>query len=157
MHIVSVCGNTALTTHWNPFHGAGEVNSDGSTLFDSYYGLEIFDLVAKDDPVTLALQSAPLGLEVVEDDGGTYAMLLLDGVDALLRVNIATAANEPIELAASPLALDAMPDGTFVVTHPSAFGLLSFVDAATGDVTTASGFAVYGLLEEPVLPRRNVE
>jgi len=130
---------------------------NGSTLFDSYYGLEIFDLVAKDDPVTLALQSAPLGLEVVEDDGGTYAMLLLDGVDALLRVNVATAANEPIELAAAPLGLDAMPDGTFVVTHPSAFGLLSFVDAATGDVTTASGFAVYGLLEEPVLPRRNVE
>jgi hypothetical protein len=129
----------------------------GSSPFDAYHGLQIFDLATLRTPVTLALQSSPVGLQVTQDGGATYALLLLDGVDALLRVNLATAQSEAVELAAPPLGIDSMPDGTFVVTHPSSLGLVSFVDAATGEITTASGFAALDLLVEPVLPRRNVE
>jgi hypothetical protein len=149
--------DTMLLTDAMDFAVATLNPENGSSPFDGYYGMQIFDLVAKDDPVTLALQTAPVGLEIVGDEGSTYAMLLLDGIDALLKVDLATARSQEVELAAAPLGIDAMPDGTFVVTHPSPLGLLSFVDAATGTVTNASGFAVLDLLEEPVLPRRTVE
>jgi hypothetical protein len=129
----------------------------GSGLLDSRYAMQIFDTVQKDDPVTLALGSAPVGLEIVSDDGGTYALLLLDGLEKLLRVDLATAGNDEVELDAAPLGIGAMPDGTFVVTHDSPLGMLTFIDAATGDATSVSGFASTNLLREAVLPRRNVE
>jgi hypothetical protein len=129
----------------------------GSGLLDSRYAMQIFDMVEKDDPVTLALGSAPVGLEIVADDGGTYALLLLDGLEQLLRVDLATAGSDEVELDAAPRGIGAMPDGTFVVTHDSALGMLTFIDAATGESTTVSGFAATNLLREAVLPRRDVE
>lgn len=136
-------------------------SSSGSGVggfYDQFYGLQIFDLVTKDDPVALALESYPVGVEIVEGTSGAHALVLLEGLDELLSIDLATAATGSVSLEEPPLGIDAMPDGTFVVTHPSPLGLISFVDPADSThITTAAGFASSGLLSSPVLPRRNVE
>jgi hypothetical protein len=129
----------------------------GNDFLDRYYGLQIFDLADRSDPIALALQSNPVGFALTEREDGAYALLLLDGVDKLLSVDLVTAQDEEIELEAAPLGITAIPEGGFVVTHPSGMGLLSFVDPTTGTVTTAQGFALANLAAEAVLPRRNVE
>ena len=123
---------------------------------NGYYGLTLFDLVAQDDPVTLALQTRPVGLEIVASQ---TALVLLEGNDALFTVDLATAHTEDLSLEAPALGIDAMPgeDGRFVVTHDASLGLISFVDPSTGDIATAAGFASQGLLNDHPLPRRNEE
>jgi hypothetical protein len=129
----------------------------GGNFLDQYYGLQIFDLADRSDPIALALQSNPVGFALTEREDGAYALLLLDGVDKLLSVDLVTAQDEEIELEAAPLGIAAIPEGGFVVTHPSGMGLLSFVDPTTGTVTTAQGYALANLAAAAVLPRRNVE
>lgn len=136
----------------------------GATAFyDANYGLEIFHLPASAnesvaDPVALALQGRPVGLATSSDADGTYALVLMEGIETLLRVDLASALTAQVELSQPPVGIAAMPDGGFVVTHDSALGLLSFIDPSSGEITaTASNFAATNIVSEPVLPRRNVE
>lgn len=130
----------------------------GGDFFDGYYGLAIFDLVGQGDPDSLALASEPVGFELLEGDSGAHALLLLDGVDELLMVDLATGSDTSFELEEPPLGIDAMPDGAFVVTHASPMGLVTFVDPADPEnVTVVSGFATTGLLGDTELPRRAEE
>ena len=129
----------------------------GGDFLDDYYGLALFDLIGRGDPITLALQSAPVGVAITEGDSSAYALVLLDGVDALLSVDLTTAADAQLDLEAPPLSIAAIPDGGFVITHPSGLGLMSFFDPATGAVTTVSGFALTQFADEPELPRRDTE
>jgi DNA-binding beta-propeller fold protein YncE len=139
-------------------YAEGGAGNDASSFFDAYYGLGVFDLGSDEsDPIALVLEGEPVGLELTVDDGKDYALALMDGVDALQKVDLAAADASEILLEEPPLGIDATPDGTFVVTHESPLGLISFVDAATESVTTAAGFASAGLLDRPVLPRRHVE
>jgi hypothetical protein len=60
-----------------------------------------------------------------------------------------------LDLSAPPIAIGALEDGRFFITHDEAFGLISLLDPATGKLSEISGFAVAGLLpEETLLPRR---
>ncbi len=137
--------------------------SGATGFYDANYGLEIFHLPASAsddvaDPVALALQGRPVGLATADDADGTYALVLMEGIETLLRVNLETALTAQVELSQPPIGIAALPDGGFVVTHDAALGLLSFVDPASGEITaTASNFAATNLISEPVLPRRNVE
>lgn len=132
--------------------------NDASGFYDQYYGLGVFDLGdAPADPVALLLEGEPVGLELTEDEGTNYALVLMNGVDALQKVDLARGAATEIVLEEPSLGIDAMPDGRFVVTHDSMLGLVTFVDASSEELVTAAGFAAAGLLERPVLPRRNVE
>jgi hypothetical protein len=131
----------------------------GGDAYDDFYGAGIFDLGAEHDPVSFALSGRPVGFEVVETDGVPYALLLIDGHDELVTLELPTAASSGLELEEPPLGIAAMPGGLFVVTHSAALGLLSFVDpAVVGDeaaaVATVGGFAATELLSEPRLPRR---
>ncbi|MFZ5477842.1 MAG: hypothetical protein ACOZNI_13795 [Myxococcota bacterium] len=133
----------------------------GSDPYDGWYGVGIFDLTDETDPVSFALSGAPIGFEMVETDGVPYALVLVEDHDELLSLELPTAASAGLALEEPPTGIAAMPGGLFVVTHPSALGLLSFVDPSEPDedraVRTAGGFATAGLLSEPELPRRNEE
>lgn len=136
---------------------AGSGN-DASSFYDQHYGLGVFDLGSDPaDPVALLLEGQPLGLELTADGAANYALVLMSGVDGLQKVDLAAGRATEILLEDPPLGIDAMPDGSFVVTHDSPLGLVTFVDAATEEVVTAAGFAATGLFERPILPRRSVE
>ena len=131
--------------------------SDGvSGFYDAYYGLSIFDLTTDSTPAALALQSAPVGVQLVSEGGVNTAFVLLDGLDELVQVDLATGSSSSLKLAAPPVGITAIPDGPFVVSHESALGLLSFYDVATGEVVSAANFATLGMYGERVLPRVEV-
>jgi DNA-binding beta-propeller fold protein YncE len=124
---------------------------------DNRWGLAVADLLG-DNIISLVLESKPVGLEVIQKDDGAYALLLLDGVDSLIQVNLAEPGNyEAIELPSAPAGIDASPDGGFTIAHVSALGQVSFLDPASGDIRTTSGFATSGMLAETTLPRRDQE
>ena len=133
----------------------------GSSGLDQYqnnrWGLAVADLLT-DNIVSLVLESEPVGLEVIQKDDGAYALLLLDGVDSLIQVNLAAPGNyEAIELPSAPAGIDASPNGGFTISHMSALGQVSFLDPATGEILTTSGFATSGMLTHDTLPRRGQE
>ena len=99
-----------------------------------------------------------MGLALVEGDSTTYALLLLDGLDKLLKVDLAKP-SQPVEidLPAPPTGIGALPDGRFWVTHQSGLGLVSFLDPATDEPVSAGGFALAGLMDDAALPRRSNE
>jgi hypothetical protein len=132
--------------------------NDVSGFYDQYYGLGLFDLAAEPrDPVALLLEGRPVGFALTTDDTANYALVLMEGIDALQKIDVGAATASELLLEEPPVGIDAMPGGLFVVTHPNPLGLVTFVDATTESLTTAAGFASAGLLERPVLPRRDVE
>jgi hypothetical protein len=132
-------------------------SSTGSSLDayqDSRWGLAVIDLQDEDE-TSLVLEAEPIGLAVMERDEATYALVLMDGIEHLLQVNL----DEPtffteVELDGPPLSIGQLASGQFYVTHDAALGLVSFLDPSTGALTTASGFATPGLLHEPTLLNR---
>ncbi|MDP2312295.1 MAG: hypothetical protein Q8P41_05270 [Pseudomonadota bacterium] len=132
--------------------------NDVSGFYDQYHGLGLFDLGdTPRDPVALLLEGDPVGFALTTDGTADYALVLMEGVDTLQKIDIAAGTSNEIRLEESPVGIDAMPDGLFVVSHPNPLGLVTFVDATTESMNTAAGFAAVGLLERPALPRRNVE
>ena len=73
-----------------------------------------------------------------------------------MQVDLATGTSSSLKLSAAPVGIAAMPDGTVVVSHDSALGLISFYDVATGNVVTASNFGALGLYGERELARLEV-
>ncbi|RME21800.1 MAG: hypothetical protein D6798_17325 [Deltaproteobacteria bacterium] len=124
---------------------------------DEHWGLAVIDLVEETD-VSLVLESEPVGVALVESEAGAYALVLLDGRDELLQLDLANpSVPTALPLDAPPLAIGAMPDDSFFITHDSALGLISFLDPTTGTITTAAGFGATDLQAEAVLPRRDQE
>lgn len=134
-----------------------ETSTDG--LYDAHYGFGIFTLSAPGtesapDPVSLVLESAPVGFATLETDSADYALLLMSDVDTLLKVRLNDATATSIELDAPPLGIAASPDDRFVVIEDSPLGMISFVDPVEDTQATVSGFATVAFVERPVLPRR---
>jgi len=134
-------------------------NAGSTDVYDTHYTFGIFTLAAVGtdgipDPVSLVLESQPVGYETLETGSADYALLLLSGVQSLLKVNLDDAGATSLELPAAPLGIFASPNDTFVVTEDSPLGMLSFVDPVHDEVTTVTGFATTGLYGRPVLPRR---
>ncbi len=122
---------------------------------DQRWGLAVLELL-DDDAVSLVVESQPVGMALVEQEQTTFALVLMDGLDTLLQVDLASPSQAAqIDLPSPPTSIGAMPDGRFIITHEASLGELSFLDPVTGEPTTVGGFASYGLLEEEVLPRRN--
>ena len=139
--------------------GGRPVDLAGGALADAGAdGLVVVDLDEGTRATSLTLSSAPVALETVSDGaGGGYALLLLDGVETLLQLDLATPSfATEVELPAPPVRLTSLPDGTFVVLHDEAFGLVSFLSPGATEVGKgiASGFATMNLLSERALPRR---
>ena len=133
--------------------------SGTSAFYDENYGFGIFRLapVTGDNPedaIALVLESAPVGVALSADDNAEYALLLLDGVDTLLKVRLDDATADEITLPAPPVGITASPDGRFVVTGDTGVGMVSFVDPADNGIVTVAGFATNGLASPALLPRR---
>jgi hypothetical protein len=139
------------------------VDPNGSgTVYDANNGLGIFPLAApsstaKADPVSIVLQSEPVGFAATESAAGDSAYLLMYGVDTLLRVRLQDASATQVDLPAPALGLFPAADGTLVVAADSPMGMLSFVAPDSDEPTSVAGFALAGFAERPMLPRRAVE
>lgn len=127
-----------------------------SGFYDDYYGINIFDLSSDSAPAALALESEPVGLQLVSQDGVNTAFVLLAGLDALVQVDLGTGGSSSLELEAPPVAMTVIPGGPFVVSHESALGLISFYDVGSGEFTYAANFAAVDLYGERELPRQEV-
>lgn len=122
---------------------------------DANWGLSVTDM-DEDESVSLVLSAEPVGLEIVEKDGATYALLLLENLDTLLKLDL-TEPSIPLELEldAPPVGIGALPDGRFSITHEAPLGLITFLDPSNDQTTTAAGFATLDLMADNPLPRRD--
>ena len=137
--------------------GSNYSGSDLNDYANSRWGLGIVDLTAE-RALSLMLTSMPVGVALVDDPDDptiTYAVLLLEGSDNLLVVNLASpSADNAIALPEPATGLGTLPDGRFYITHEAALGLVSFLDPATNTLTTIGGFATSGMLAEEAFATR---
>ena len=146
-------GDYAVAT-LRPENGGGS-GLDGYQ--DSRWGLAVMDLLS-DDIASLVLESKPVGLEIVQNEDGAFALLLLENLDSLLQIDLSRPGSySEIELPAAPVGIDASPDGSFTIAHASELGQISFLDPATGTIRTTGGFATAGMFSNDLLPRRDSE
>lgn len=125
----------------------GSFGGDGvDAIYDQHPGMEIVDL-RTDDTEPFLLEGQGLGVAFATD--GTYlqALVLQQDVDYLYRLDLYTRESAEIELSAPPVAIGAMPDGRFYITHDRALGLVSFLDPANGRITEVAGFASLGIID----------
>lgn len=125
------------------------------TSGDGAARLEVIDLRVIDGKVDhdvkpFGLDGPGVGLAFAADADGARALVLQQGVDTLYALAWPSLQVEAVELPSPPVAIGAMPDGGFYVTHPDALGLVSFLDAE-GEVVQVSGFAALGMLDRPRL------
>ena len=125
---------------------------------DARWGLAVIDMTG-DEAISLVTESQPVGLELVEDESGAaYALVLLEGLEYLLHVDLSNpGVAEQIDLPAPPVSIDALPDGRFLIAHSEALGLLTYLDPTDLSQNSVSGFATVGLFAEDVLPRTGEE
>ncbi|MEC7985698.1 MAG: hypothetical protein VX278_11080 [Myxococcota bacterium] len=126
---------------------------------DSRWGIAILNTLS-DDVVSLVAESQPIAVEIIENQNGSFALVLMNGLDYLLQIDLSQPSNFiPVEMDAAPLSLSKMPadDGRFLISHDVDMGMVSFLDPTTLEITSIDGFAVTGLLNEQILPRRAEE
>jgi hypothetical protein len=134
-----------------PENGGGGSGVD--SLYDQSWTLSLIDLTS-DDVVDLLLEAEPVGLAVSEAKDTSYALLLMDGVESLLVVDVRAGTATSVDLPAPPTSIGSLPDGTFYITHDAPLGMVSFLDPTNPEVlTAASGFAVSGFFTDDTLPR----
>jgi len=120
----------------------------------SNWGLAVADLHT-DDVVSLVLESKPVGVELVEQDDNSFALVLLEDLEEVLQVNLATPGQYAgLNLPSPPASIRANPSGGFTIAHKSALGQISHLDPAEGSLDTTGGFAVVDFFKEDRLPRR---
>ncbi|MFT4625952.1 MAG: hypothetical protein ACI8PZ_004623 [Myxococcota bacterium] len=120
-----------------PENGFGD-GAEG--LYDRNPGMEILDLEG-DDSQPFLLEGMGLGIAFADVGDALYALLLQEGVDYLYQLDLYTGQAEEVKLAEPPVAIGAMADGTFFITHDLPLGLVSFWDPSTGKVVEVGGFA----------------
>jgi DNA-binding beta-propeller fold protein YncE len=129
-------------------------NSSGlAAEYDNNWGLSIIDLL-DDRSIDFALEAEPIGLEFTGgEQGSDYALLLLDGVESVLQIDLLTTAVSTVDLPQAPTGLGSTPSGRFFITHDSPLGLVSVLDPETGAIETVGGFASAGLFTNDTLVR----
>jgi hypothetical protein len=132
-------------------------NSYGSGIDayqDARYGLAILDMEG-DDVVNLVAESQPIGLEIVEGDDGDFALVLLEGKDTLLQVDLANPSQSlEVDLPATPIAISTRPtvdseQEKFIISHNVDVGMVSILDPKTLEIKTITGFGLAGSLVQP--------
>ena len=129
--------------------------------FDGYqasrWGLAVANL-STDDIVSLVLQSQPVGVEIVEQSGSAFALVLMEDLEEIIQVDLSAPGNQTaLDLPSAPATIQASPTGGFTIAHRAPLGQISFVDPTDGSIETSSGFATGGFFSEDQLPRRVTE
>jgi hypothetical protein len=121
----------------------------GSSLYDNSPGLEILDLrEGADDTWPYLLENAGVGAAFVATDTSLDVIVLQQQVDYIYRLDLYTQQPEQIELVAPPVDIGTIPNGPFYITHDDGLGLISFFDPTDNEITTVSGFATLGMLDD---------
>jgi len=129
-----------------PEGGAG---GGAEGYYDQSPGLEILDLRPDhDDTLPYLLEGQGLGAAFVSTETTLSTLVLQQGVDYLYSLDLYTLESERIAMSAPPVAIGAVPEGPFFVTHSDGLGLVSFYDPTDGDVVEAAGFAAALALED---------
>jgi hypothetical protein len=123
----------------------------------SRWGLAVVNLNT-DDVVSLVLESKPVGVELVERDEEAFALVLMEGVEEIIQVELASPGNySALDLPSPPATIQSSPTGGFTIAHRSPLGQISFLDPTDGTLETSNGFAISGFFSEDRLPRRLTE
>lgn len=127
---------------------------DAEAYTASHWGLGVLDLTG-DDALSVTLTGTPAGVVLSDTAETTYALVLQEGEDELLFIDLAQpSGDERLSLPAPPTGIGTMPDGRFWITHEAALGMISFLDPDTRELSTVSGFGALGLFTEDFLSDR---
>ncbi len=119
------------------------------SLADANYGVAILDLSSdRGDNISLMSETRPVGIAFQGGDTSETALLLLEGKDDLLQLNLETGAYLEVPLPDAPLGIGAFGQNSFTITHDSALGLISFWNPTAEALETVSGFAISSLLTQ---------
>ena len=87
-----------------------------------------------------------------------YALVLLKGVNELLKLDLYAGTYTELPLEDSPLGIGSFGSDGFYITHDAALGLVSFLDPETEEISAVGQFAIGGLLSSDTeLPRQEEE
>ena len=119
---------------------------------DARYGLAVLDMEG-DDVVNLVAETQPIGLEIVEGTDGDFALVLLEGKDTLLQVNLANPSQSvEVDLPAPPISITTQPSmdeqEKFIISHNVDVGMVSILDPKTLEIQTITGFGLAGSLSQ---------
>jgi hypothetical protein len=145
-------GHAIAVTRPEPVSGSGL-----DALTDNNWGVEILSLTSDSGrSINLISESEPVGVAFSADSA--YALVLLKGVDELLKLDLYAGTTTQLPLEDAPLGIGAFGSGGFYITHDAALGLVSFLDPDTGEISAVGQFAIGGLLSgETLLPRTEEE
>ena len=81
--------------------------------FDGYqasrWGLAVANLNT-DDIVSLVLQSRPVGVEIVEQGGSAFALVLMEDLEEIIQVDLSSPGNQTaLDLPSAPATIQASP------------------------------------------------
>jgi hypothetical protein len=124
--------------------GGSGTGVDG--LYDTHPGMEILDLDG-DDSEPFLLVGDGIGVAFTADQTHLTALVLQDGVDSLFQIDLYSRETTNLELSAPPIAIGAMKDGRFWITHDAALGLVSFLDPSGGEIVESAGFAAQSIID----------
>ena len=145
-------------------YGVGLMVPDNSSSFDdevaayadARYGLAVLEL-GDDEARNLVLEGIPQKLGLVATEASTFVLVLLEGDDEALLIDLA--APQPpgvIELVAPPVDMGTLADGRFWISHESPLGAVTLIDPlAPGEQVLLEDFAARGVLPDDTLVRRD--
>ena len=145
-------GHAVAVTRPEPASGSGL-----DALTDSNWGVEILSLNSdKGFSINLISESEPVGVAFSADSA--YALVLLEGVSELLKLDLYAGTYTQLPLEDSPLGIGSFGADSFYITHDAALGLVSFLNPETEEISAVGQFAIGGLLSEDTeLPRQGEE
>ncbi|TVQ92525.1 MAG: hypothetical protein EA397_06865 [Deltaproteobacteria bacterium] len=134
--------------------GGGEGVGD---IYANNPGLEVLDL--RDDrgrTTPFLLEDLAVGLAFSEGDERLDALVLQRNTPYLLQLDLLSLRQQELRLSETPLAIGNMPSRTggswgFWISHAAAFGLISFYEPGSGEITEVSGFAALALHDDVLL------
>ena len=145
-------GHAVAVTRPEPASGTGL-----DALTDSNWGVEILSLSSNNGfSINLISESEPVGVAFSADSA--YALVLLKGVNELLKLDLYAGTYTQLPLEDSPLGIGSFGSDGFYITHDAALGLVSFLDPETEEISAVGQFAIGGLLStDTPLPRQEEE
>lgn len=149
--MISDSGRYALAV-LRPTQSWGGSSADDYTA--SHYGLGVLTL-DDDDALSVTLTGTPVGVALVDAADTTYALVLVEGEEELLMLDLASPSMlETVAMPAPATGIGTMPDGRFWITHDEELGMVSFLEPETRALESVGGFAAFGLIPDDSLPER---